>query len=325
MAVPYSRYFLYPVPWYSVLIVTGATLAIWLASREARRLTLPKDTILDLALWVLPFGILGARIYYVIFSWDQFRQNLLSTLYIWQGGLAIYGGLLAGILVIVIFCTKRKIPAWLLCDLLAPGVALAQSIGRWGNYFNQEAYGIPISNPAFQFFPIAVLISEQHGNVWHLATFFMESVWNILIFLFLMISRRSWFRKQGDVFLFYAFLYAAGRLIVEDFRMDSLYSSSMRISQVLSFAVILIIGGQIFFRDRSRKSNPCYIPGCFIALIALGWAVPVLFDLIQRPILPATSVGSRFLLLGGFSLLAIVSLFFIYGPSESEEVIYANH
>ena len=141
-SIPYSRYLFYPVTWYSVLIVTGAALALFLACKEEKRSGLPKDTVLDLALWLIPGGIIGARLYYVVFSFGQFRNDLLSVFRIWEGGLAIYGGIIAGLLVLFIFCRYRKLSFLLLCDMIAPGLALAQCIGRWGNWFNTEAFSL---------------------------------------------------------------------------------------------------------------------------------------------------------------------------------------
>ena len=204
---PSSRYIFGSLPWYSVLIVTGAAIAVILALREEKRVSIKKDTIIDLALWLLPLGIVGARIYYVAFSWSDFRDNPLSVLKIWEGGIAIYGAVIAGLIVVIVFSRIRKIPALLLCDLIAPGLVLAQGLGRWGNYFNMEAYGAPVENPALCFFPFSVLIPSDPTNPWHLATFFYESVWDIGVFILLVILRRRLFRRQGDVFFFYAVLY----------------------------------------------------------------------------------------------------------------------
>ena len=197
LSVPYSRMLFGIIPWYSFLIVLGVVLAIFLAAREEKRARLKKDTILDFALLVLPCGILGARIYYVAFSWSQFRDDLLSVFKIWEGGIAIYGAVIGGLIAAFFFSKKRKISFLTLCDVIAPGLILAQAIGRWGNYFNQEAYGLPVQNPALQFFPYAVQIQTENGLQWFMATFFYEFVWNLLVFVFLMIARRKWFRYNG--------------------------------------------------------------------------------------------------------------------------------
>ena len=205
MSVPYSRYVFGSLPWYSFLIVLGVVFAVILAIREEKRLGLPKDTIVDLALWVIPFGIVGARIYYVLFSWDAFKDDLVSILRVWEGGIAIYGAVIAGLLVVLVFCRSRKLSVLTVCDAVVPGLALAQSIGRWGNYFNMEAYGLPLSNPSLCFFPLAVQIPSANGMSWHMASFFYESLLDFLIFLFLWTVGRKSLRRRGDSFFFYLF------------------------------------------------------------------------------------------------------------------------
>ena len=254
-AVPASRYLFGSLPWYSFLVVTGALAAVLLALREEKIAGLKKDTVLDLALWVLPMGIVGARLYYVAFSWEDFRNDMLSVFRVWEGGIAIYGAVLAGLVTVLVFARIRKADPLLLCDVVAPGVVLAQAIGRWGNYFNMEAYGAAVTDPALQFFPFAVKIPADTAAPWHMATFFYESCWDLLVFIFLVIARRRYFRKHGDVLFFYAFLYACGRLVIEDFRMDSLYAaSSVRISQLLSvlICVALLV---YYFRLYGQRSS----------------------------------------------------------------------
>ena len=190
MAIPYSRTLLGPLQWYSVLIVTGILVAIWLAGREERRLGLPRDTVIDLALIVIPCGIIGARLYYVAMTWELFRDNPVSILYIWEGGIAIYGGVIGGALGAWGYARRKKLPFLKLMDMVVPGLLLAQAIGRWGNYFNMEAYGPEITNLAFQFFPLGVLIPSAGGYVWHMATFFYESLWNAAGFAALWAMRR---------------------------------------------------------------------------------------------------------------------------------------
>ena len=323
-SVPYSRYILYPIPWYSFLIVLGIALAVFLACREERRLGLKKDTIIDLALLILPAGILGARIYYVIFSWDQFRSDLLSVFRIWEGGIAIYGAVIAGLIVLFIFARRRKLSPLLLCDLIAPGLVLAQAIGRWGNYFNMEAYGLPLHNPAFCFFPLAVQIPENGVYVWHMATFFYESVWDLSVFCFLMVARRRLFRFRGDVFFFYAFLYAAGRFVIEELRMDSLFlSSSVRVSQLLSALACLgiLIRYLLLCRRLGCLNRPWRLLCLPLAFLASGFQL--VFSLAGR-FLSASPLSLRILLLSLSSVILIVSLFVLY-PSVPQEVSHADH
>ena len=194
-ATPSSRLLFGVIPWYSVLIVIGICLALLIASHEEKRLALPRDTVIDAALWVIPFGVLGARIYYVVFAWDTFAGDPISVLYVWQGGLAIYGAVIGGFIGVLFFAHKRKLHLGTLTDIIAPGLILAQALGRWGNYFNMEAYGAAITDPAWQFFPAGVLIPEGGGMVWHMATFFYESMWNLLVFAMLMALRKRLRRK----------------------------------------------------------------------------------------------------------------------------------
>ena len=323
MSVPYSRNLFGLIPWYSFLIVTGAAIAIFLAVREERRTELKKDTIIDFALWVLPAGIIGARIYYVLFSWDDFKDDFLSVFRIWEGGIAIYGAVIAGLLTAFIFSRKRKISFLTLCDMIAPGLILAQAIGRWGNYFNQECYGLAIGNPAYQFFPIAVQI--ENGNVleWHMATFFYESIWNLMVFIFLMIARRKWFRYRGDVISFYAFCYACGRLIVEDFRTDSLYAASnIRVSQLLSVLIclVLLLRYLLFFKRRQASFSALILSFMSLAVAADMFLICWLSGLITF----YASVMTRFLILLGGSVVNLSALFILYGGCSEGEIIYAG-
>ncbi len=323
-SIPSSRYVFGPVPWYSFLIVIGAALAVFLACREERHTGLPKDTVIDLALWIIPFGIIGARLYYVAFSWSSFRDDPVSVFRIWEGGLAIYGGLIAGLIVLLVFCRVRRLPALRVCDIIVPGVALAQCLGRWGNYFNIEAYGLTVTNPSLAFFPFAVQVPAD-GNAWHLATFFYESVWDFAVFLFLILTRRKKLIRSGDVFFFYIFLYAAGRLIIEELRLDSLYAaSSVRVSQLLSvlLCTFLLIRYRILTHREGIPAGPVRIllfplsmlSSFFSLAYALTGFLP--FDRTPRNI---------FLLLGSCAVLMIICLFMMYLPSAGREVRHADN
>lgn len=247
MAIPYSRTLFLGVSWYSVLIVAGILCAILLAEKEERRRQLPRDTVIDLALWVIPAGIVGARLYYVLMSLDQFRANPISVLYIWEGGIAIYGGILGGMLAAFLYARRKKLNFLTLVDALVPGVLLAQAIGRWGNYFNMECYGPEILAPAFQFFPAGVLIPDGAGGyVWHMATFFYESLWNLCGFCTLWGLRRRQTRP-GNLLAWYLLIYGSGRFIIEQLRQDSLYVGSLRASQWLSLGFCVIAAGWLLW------------------------------------------------------------------------------
>ena len=318
-SIPYSRYLIRPVSWYSFLIMSGAVIAVILACREERRSGLPKDTVIDLTLRILPCGIVGARIYYIVFSWDQFRNDLSSVFRIWEGGLAIYGGIIAGLVVLILFSRKRHLSPLLLCDLIVPGLAFAQSIGRWGNWFNIEAYGLKVSCQDLCFFPFAVQVPAD-GYSWHLATFFYESVWDMLIFIFLLIARRRLFRHKGDAFFFYVFLYASGRLVIEELRMDSLYAaSSVRISQLLSIVLCLFIlfryAVLVLKYNHRFTFVSCLLLAavCLYSLLALSYAFGFHFSFLQH-------TSHVVLLLSVYAVLLLVSLFTIYSLCMKTEV-----
>lgn len=280
MAIPYSRYFLGTVPWYSVLMVAGIFTAYLLGTREEKRLGLPRDTMLDMVLVAIPCGIVGARLYYVLMSLDQFRDNPISALYIWQGGVAIYGAVIGGALGAYIHSRVKKRSFATLLDITAPGLALAQAIGRWGNYFNREAFGPVIHNTAWQFFPAGVLIDEGGAQVWHAATFFYESMWNLLVFGALWAMRKH-VKRRGDLFLWYLALYGSGRFLVEQLRQDSLYLLGLRASQYLSLLLCLVVA--CVFLTRQAKAQRGL--GLAASLLACATAF-------ARLLVPATPLGA---------------------------------
>ncbi len=323
-SIPYSRYIVGRIPWYSFLIVIGALMAIVLACREERRAGLPKDTVIDLALFLLPGGIIGARLYYVIFSWPQFRHDLLSIFRIWEGGLAIYGGIIGGLLVLILFCKKRALSALTLCDIIAPGLVLAQALGRWGNWFNIEAYGLTVTDPSLCFFPFAVQVPED-GYAWHMATFFYESFWNLLVFVFLMIGRRKRLRLRlrGDVFCFYLLLYAAGRLVIEELRLDSLYaSSSVRVSQLLS--ILLCIGVVIRYTVLLSRQERLSAPLKYAVLPVSAASVLALVFALFGSISASWPLSGIVLFLSGYSLIMIAVLFLLHHALPLPEVRHAD-
>lgn len=239
-----------PIYWYGILISLAVLLGIVLAYREAKRKGWNPDHILDFALLAVPLAIVCARIYYVVFEWQRYAANPISALYIWQGGIAIYGAVIGGVLAAVIFCKWRKKSLWQLLDICAPSLVLGQCIGRWGNFFNQEAYGYQVASASQEWFPFAVQI--QSDGAWHYATFFYESLACLLIFLFLLwYKRRS--KTDGNVFLFYLLLYGIERAFVEGLRTDSLYIGGVvRVSQVLS--VVLVIVSLVLLIQRRRRA-----------------------------------------------------------------------
>lgn len=245
--------------WYGVLMATGILIAVLLAIREAKRKGMSEDTMLDLCLVIIPCGVVGARLYYVLFELKQYLSNPIRMLYIWEGGLAIYGAVIGGMLGLLIYTRVKKMRFLKLADCIAPGLILAQAIGRWGNFFNQEAYGAPITNPKLWWFPFAVYIENSPlEHPFYYATFFYESMWCVLVFLFLWFYLRKRTKHDGDMMLAYTVLYGFERMFVEGLRTDSLWliPDVIRVSQLLSFVVFA--AGIVFIlvrRAREKKLN----------------------------------------------------------------------
>ncbi|MGN0991470.1 MAG: prolipoprotein diacylglyceryl transferase [Candidatus Ventricola sp.] len=250
-----DRVAFFGISWYAILIVAAILIGLAFCTREARKLQVPQDTMIDFLLYAIPLGIICARIYYVVFRFNMYSEDLLSIFNIREGGLAIFGGIIGGLLAARITARKHQVPLLTILDITAPALVLGQAIGRWGNYINMEAYGLRISEESLQFFPFAVEIPVGDIWYWHMATFFYEFCWDVLVFALLLVIRHH-NRRNGDVFCWYLLLYCAGRTVIEGLRNDSLtfISEFVRISQVLSaifaFGVVLYF----FLRIRDRIS-----------------------------------------------------------------------
>lgn len=218
------------IRWYGILIASGVLIGTLIALREAKRLNLNQETLMDLLIWEIPLSVIGARVYYVIFSWDMYRDNPIEALDIRNGGLAIHGTIITAIIVAVIFAKVRKIDFWTVADACAPSIILGQAIGRWGNYANQEAHGGPTNLP----WGIMVDGVKVHP------TFLYESIWNLLVFFFLLWYGRNKQKVKGEVFLLYLALYSMIRFFIEGLRTDSLMLGQFRVAQLISIIGVLI-------------------------------------------------------------------------------------
>ncbi|NLN15463.1 MAG: prolipoprotein diacylglyceryl transferase, partial [Tissierellia bacterium] len=208
------------IRWYGIFIATAFLVGTLIALREARRRGMDEELIIDLLLFAVPAALIGARLHYVIFSWDLYRDNPMEVFNIRGGGLAIHGGIIAAVLVGIIFSRVRGVSFWQLADIAAPSIILGQAIGRWGNYTNQEAYGRPTD------LPWAITINGERVH----PTFFYESLWNFLVFLFLLWYRKHKAKNDGEVFLLYIILYSLGRFFIEGLRIDSLMLGPIRVA-----------------------------------------------------------------------------------------------
>ena len=244
------------IRWYAICIVSGLILAVYLSMKEALRKKIDPDAIIDFILIAFPLAILGARLYYVIFEWGYYSQHLGEIFAIWNGGIAIYGGLLTGALVLYLFSRRRLIEPIDFLDIAAPSVMIAQSIGRWGNFFNQEAYGAAVKS--LNYLPSFIRDQMYIDGSYRQPTFLYESIWNLLGFLLILILRRKpQFLRQGEVTAFYLIWYGFGRMIIEGMRTDSLMFAGLRVSQWLS--MILILVGLAIILYQRRKKAPYYV------------------------------------------------------------------
>lgn len=253
------------VHWYGIIIASAVVLATILAVQEAKRRRIDPDSIYDLILWALPVAIITARMYYVIFEWGYYQNHVDEIVRVWDGGIAIYGALIGAGIVVYLFCRANWIPVWLMLDIIAPVLIMAQGIGRWGNFMNQEAFGRITSLAFLQSLHLPHFIIQQMliDGAYRQPTFLYESLWDILGFIVLMSLRhKKHLFKQGEVFLSYVIWYAFGRFFVEGMRTDSLMLLGIRVSQWLS--VILFIGavGILVFRRKSMQERlPDYLEG----------------------------------------------------------------
>lgn len=244
------------VYWYAVIIVSGIVLAVWLSSKEALKVGMKEDDVIDFMLWGLPSAIVGARLYYVIFQWQDYVNNPIEIILTRNGGLAIYGGLIGGGIALLLFSRSRFISTWTFLDIAAPSVILAQGIGRWGNFMNHEAFGPETTRSFLEsiHLPKFIIDNMNIDGAYRQPTFLYESVWNVLGFVVLIFLRKKQnFLKEGEVFLSYIIWYAFGRFFIEGMRTDSLYVFGvLRVSQLLS--LLLFFGGIILLVI--RRKNP---------------------------------------------------------------------
>ncbi|AEH53126.1 MULTISPECIES: prolipoprotein diacylglyceryl transferase [Heyndrickxia] len=240
------------VHWYGIIIGFGVILGYLLATREAKKLELKDEIIADFLIWALPVSILSARAYYVIFEWDYYREHLNEIIAIWNGGIAIHGAVLGGIITAIVYTKRKGISFWKLADIVAPSLILGQAIGRWGNFVNQEAHGGIVSRSFLEHLKLPDFIINQmyiDGNYYQ-PTFLYESTWDLLGFVFLLFLRRTNI-KRGEVFLSYLIWYSVGRFFVEGLRTDSLMlTSDLRMAQVVSISLILFGVTAILYRRK---------------------------------------------------------------------------
>ncbi len=230
------------IRWYAIIISLGMVLGVILAVHRSEKFGFSNDDVLDLVLIAIPASIIGARMYYVAFEWDRYAGDFLAMINIRGGGMAIHGGVIAGIIAGYLVVRKKKLSALKGLDLFAPSIILGQAIGRWGNFMNNEAHG------GVTDLPWAIPVNGQMVH----PTFLYESIADFLVFLFLLYYDKKYKKTDGEVFLLYGILYSIARFFIEGMRTDSLYVAGMRTAQLISIAIIVVFS-ILFFVIRKRK------------------------------------------------------------------------
>lgn len=242
------------VYYYSLCILLGVIVAYILITREGKKQGLPKEFISDLIFYTLIIGILGARVYYCVFNLDYYLANPSEILKIYNGGLAIHGGVIAGLIFVYFYTKKKNVSFIKISDIVAPAVIIAQSFGRWGNFFNQEAHGgiTTYQNLKNMHIPEFIINGMHIEGKYYYPTFFFESIWCLIGFIILMIARRNKNLRKGFQIGFYFIWYGIGRFFIEAFRTDSLMFFGLKIAQIVSL-IGIIIGIIIIVTNRNKK------------------------------------------------------------------------
>ena len=247
----------FEVRWYGILIAVGVLIAMALASYNCKKKNIDFDVILDGFLIAFPCAIIGARAYYVIFEFDNYKDNLIDVFNIRKGGLAIHGGLIGAFIAVYIFTRIKKINMMKYLDIVAPSIILAQAIGRWGNFMNSEAHGGPVSYEFISRFPKFIQDGMNINGTYYHPTFLYESIWNLIVCIILLVilyNKKN--SENGMVIGGYLVLYSLGRVFIEGLRTDSLMLGGIRVAQLISIiGIILGIGIILYIKKKTIREN----------------------------------------------------------------------
>ncbi len=243
------------IKWYSFFIFLAMLTASFLIFKEARKKNINEEFLINLIFYGIIIGIIGARIYYVIFNLDYYLANFPEIFMLWKGGLAIHGGIIAALIFLLFYSKKYKINVFLLLDIIVVGLIIAQAIGRWGNFFNQEAYGriTSLKNLQSLYLPNFIISGMYINNAYREPTFLYESFFSLIGFIIMLMLKRVSKLKVGQLTSFYLIWYGTVRLFIESLRFDSLMLSNIKVAQLVSLLFILI--GIIIFIKMTKKNN----------------------------------------------------------------------
>lgn len=228
--------------WYSVMILIGVLLGSYLVLKESKKFNISKEKISDMLFYTIIFGIIGARLYYVLFNLDYYINYPIDIIKVWEGGLAIHGGIIAGAIYLIYYTKKNNLNTLIVTDICVPGLLIGQAIGRWGNFFNKEAHGPVTSIEYLKKLQIPNFIIEgmKIDGEYYIPTFFYESLWCIIGLIIILLIRRLKKIKIGTLTGFYMIWYGIGRYMIESLRTDSLMISALKQAQIISILMILI-------------------------------------------------------------------------------------
>lgn len=244
---------IFQIYWYSLFILLGIITALFIILKEVEKNNIDKDKIIDMAIYAIIFGILGARIYYVLFNLDYYLSNPIEIIQIYKGGLAIHGGIIAGSLYVLFYTRKNKLDTLKILDIVVVGLIIAQAIGRWGNFFNGEAYGTMTTYNHLKslFIPKFIIDGMYINGSYYTPTFLYESLYNVVGFIILLLIRKNKNIRIGQLSGIYLAWYSFGRFFIENMRLDSLMLGNIRVAMLVS-VILFIIGIILIVTGKNR-------------------------------------------------------------------------
>lgn len=247
------------VYWYSIAIFLGIAVASIVILTETKKQKINQDFMINLIFYGVIFGLLGARLYYVLFNLDYYTKYPIEILEIWNGGMAIHGAIIFGLATIYLYCRKYKAKFLKILDIVVVGFIIGQAIGRWGNFFNAEAYGPIVNSADIDFLPKFIVDGMFINGAYRMPTFLIESIWNIIGFIVLLVVRNNAYTKVGRLTGIYLIWYSAGRLVIEGFRADSLMLGPIKMAQLASIALIAAGVLILIFSKKGNRFDNLYI------------------------------------------------------------------
>lgn len=243
--------------WYSIMIFLAILVGAWLFFKEAKKNKLNEDFVINLIFYSVIFGLIGARIYYVLFNMGYYLEHPIEIVEVWNGGLAIHGGIIGAGLFIIYYCKKKNINFLKIFDMIVPSLLIAQGIGRWGNFFNQEAHGGEVSRVFLEKLglPDFIVNGMNIDGVYYHPTFLYESIWNLIGFILIIILKRKKKLRIGSLCGIYFMWYSVARFFIEGMRTDSLMLGSLKIAQVVSIVLFVIGALLVFYKGKDTRVN----------------------------------------------------------------------